>query len=320
MRIPSPPAPWMSASGSLIATLYDRSVTFIDGRSGSRIGEITLGHAASSMAWSPVSSLCAVGGNDRLTLVRAGSEPEVLGSAGAGGAPWRLAVGEDPLLVAAVARVSEHESTLCAWRGERLEPLVGPEPLGATAVFSLVLDAPRGRALLGGRRGRGGFSGGGERFTGVVRLGDRSIELVWKGVGLPFDPDGYLFPLEGGRLGVHSRDELVVLELPDDASGGARQVFRAAVAGAEAIVTSPRRTLIAWPAGGVVQVARADTAEVVASLRMPEDIGSFLVLAVDDDGRVTAAGGSRPNIVHVFGSDGDQLALLGDVAVPAEPD
>lgn len=319
MRIPAPPAPWISPDGSLIATLYDRSVTFIDGRAGSLVGDLTLGHAASNLAWSPSSSRCAVAGDGQLTLVRAGSEPEVLVAAGAAGVLWRLALSEDPLLVVAVARTSEQEATLWAWSGEGLEPVLGPESLGATAPYSLLLDGPRRLALLGGRKGRGGFSGGGERFTGLVRLGERSIELLWKGEGLPFDPDGYLFPLAGGRLAVHGGDELVVLELADDGLGGAREVFRAPLVGAEAVVASPGKTLFAWRSDGAVRVARADTADVVAVVRMPEDLGSFPVLAVDDDGCLTAAASSRPNIVHVFGSDGDQLMLRDDVAVPAEP-
>jgi hypothetical protein len=310
----------MNADGSLIATLYGSSVTFIDGRAGTLLGDIKLDHAATNMAWSRSSPLLVVSGDDRLTLVRAGSDPEVIRSAGAAGALWRLALSEQPLLVVAVARTSEHESALSAWHGEGLEPLLGPEPLGATAAFSLLVDPSRRLALLAGRKGRGGFSAGGDRFTGLVRFGEGSIQLLWKGEGLPFDPDGYLFPLAAGRLGVHSRDELVVLELPDDPSGTAQEVFRARLPEAEAVVASPARTLLAWRTDGAVRVARADTAEVVAEVAAPTDIGSFPALAVDDDGAVTATASDRPNIVHVFGSDGDRLALRGDVVVPAEPD
>jgi hypothetical protein len=75
---------------------------------------------------------------------------------------------------------------------------------------------------------------------------------------------------------------------------------------------------LAWLARGWLRVARMAEHELVAEVWVTEDIGAFPALAVDDAGVETLAASRRPNIVGVFGIDGDHLVVRGEILVGAE--
>ena len=307
----------------MAGSLYDSSLTFVDTRRVEVVAEIELGQPAVGLAYAPGGgSRCVVGGPEGVSVVQLDPVPGRLSTVAVEHPVWRLAVGGDPFLVVAVERVDEHQTALAAWRGDDLTTWSPAQPLGTTAAFTVEVDAPRERVVLGGRRGKGGFDGRGDRFSGALRLSDNGVTRIWNGEGLPFAPDGYLYPLEEGRLGVYGRDELVVLDLPDDDGEPSHIVGRSPLAGAVGVAMSPGGKYLAWQREATITVCpRGDTTD-LRTIQMPDqpvDVGEFLSLAVDDGGLVTVAAGAHPGRIRIFTADDGELTFRGEVTVPHEP-
>ncbi len=306
----------MSADGRLVAATSGTAVAIVDGHRGDLVTELDVGHDASVLAWAPRASCCVVAGEGRLSLLAMSPVPALVATVDAPPRTVRLVVSDDPFAVVGVSAVSDDETALFGWRGRALEAWFEPALLGATAPFHLSLDASRSRAVLAGRRGRGAADGRGEIFTGLVGLGDCRMTVIWKGEGVPFEPDGTLYPMEHGRLGVYVRSELAVLDLPERVGGVATVKRRIPLVGAEGAVASPGATYVGWIAGQRLRVVRAADGSMTADVAVPERLGSFACLAISDGGAVTVAACEKPDRVRLFGSQGGELRLRGEVIVP----
>ncbi len=327
MRLPHAPVPTLSPTGHLVATAYAGTLGLVHTGDLTR-RDVQVPEDGSAVAFAANDQRVAIHADGRLAVTEVGaSKWRAAGSVEYRGAIFRAALGEK-VLVAAI-RTGEHAMNLGAWRvdGDRLEPLGAAEglALGASAVHHLHLDEANGRVLIGGISGRGAFSGDGTPFTGIVEL-TPDLPLIWKGDGLPFRPEGYLYPLAQGHLAITQRNRFAQVDLSD------LPVVRVLSdvewdTPLERVALSPNGKQIAWMWAGdesemhlrVARLGESGPDSELSSGAHFELAGNFPALAVDDDGVATAVAGQRPNqllVVHVRGNKVD----TSSVAVPTEPD
>lgn len=324
MRYPHAPAPLLSPDGAFAGVSFADALAIVDTSSGA-LTDVTLPATdGAAVAFSTDGKRIAlhVGGRIAVTSTVAPKRRDAE-SVECRGAIYRAALGKR-LLVAAI-RTGEYSMNLGAWRvdGDTLEPLGAAEglALGASAVYHLHLDEANGRVLLGGISGRGAFSGDGDPFTGIVEL-TPDLPLIWKGEGLPFRPEGYLYPLAQGQLAITQRNRLAHLDLSalpvvDLLSD---TVWDTPL---ERVAISPNGKHFAWmwaeEGDGVrLRVARFGMDGSTSDVRFQLG-GNFPALAVDDEGVATAVVGQRPNLLKIVRIRGEK-ASPSTVVVPAEPE
>lgn len=324
MRLPHAPAPLLSPTGRLAAASYGRTLGLVHtGDLTRRDLEVPDGGRAVAFAADDQRVALLADGRLAVTNMRAPKWDETA-SVACPGAIYRAALGKK-VLVAAI-RTGDHTMNLGAWRISEagLEPMGAAEglALGASAIYHLHLDEANDRVLLGGISGRGAFEGDGKPFTGIVELSS-DLPLIWKGGGLPFRPEAYLYPLDGGQLAIAQRNRLARIDL----SGLPNVKVVSDVeweTPLERVALSPDGKTIAWmwaEEGDVMQLrtAKASNGKTLSKAQF-ELAGNFPALAVDDDGVATAVAGQRPDLVHVVRVDADSKIETNSVTVPSEPD
>ncbi|HEX5414250.1 MAG TPA: hypothetical protein VFZ25_01205 [Chloroflexota bacterium] len=320
-RIPLPPMAILSQDGALAASAFGDTLNVLDLERASAT-ESQLSHSAGGLAFSPRGTYLAVAGESQLSLLRPVVPGQVVAITPLPAPLFRLAAAEEGLVVGVINFWGER-TTLGVWRGEGLRADFSGEgaPLGRFAPFQCLLDGARERVLLAGTRGPGAFSGGGERFIALLTLGAGSVAVAWKGEGLPFAPEGLVYPLAEGRLGVTRGDELVVLALPPEVPAP-REVGRVTLAGPEKLVVSPNGAYFAWlnglGPGAETRVSLARASGEIVDQATFSGLGSFPCLAVNDVGRVAIVSSERPDRVRAFWLSNGRLEERLDVTVAAE--
>jgi|GEM_PF-4496360 len=297
-RIPLPPAAVLSQNGVLAGSVYGPDLSLLNLASAS-LASVTLPHEARLLAFSPRGTYLAVAGGQHVTLLRPEPPYPVLGTVAIPAPLFRLAVAEEGTVVG-VLNFGGERTTLGVWRGAELRAdFVGEgTPLGRSAPFQLLLDGARERVLLAGVRGPSAFSGGGERFIALLSLEAGQVAVSWKGEGLPFPPERFLFPLADGRLGVTAGSELAVVALPPEVAES-RVISRVGLPDLEKVAASPGGAYLAVLNGmgpdteSRVRLARLD-GEILGEAPF-RGLGSFPALAVGDAGRVAIVSSERPN-------------------------
>ncbi len=320
MRKPLPPFPFLSQDGRLVACLSENELTLLNtqDRSATRLH---LPHEGLHVAFAPRTSLLAVAGYSQVSLL-AGQPPYELRATAETPAPlFRLALADEGWLVGA-ANFDERETNLCSWRGEKLQPSFtgAGEPLGRVAPFQLYLDAPRQRVLLSGRAGYGAYSGGGERFTQLLALSSAGAQVIWRGEGLPFEPDGYVFPLAEGRLGIFQRSSLLELSFSPAATAPQVVLSHPMFTELETLVASPGGNYLAWLWGvGPGDTAHLRTARLTDNAPVGEaafdNLGYFPSIAIDDEGQTILVFSELPNRILVLALEQGQLFKRAELTV-----
>jgi hypothetical protein len=268
---------------------------------------LRLSHETTIVALSPTAAFLVVAGYDRLSCFACRpATTSLIADIPLEGRLFRLAVGDDGLVVGAAA--TDDAATLHAWRGDTLTPLLPPEGqnLGRIAPYTLLLDSATGGVLLAGLAGQGAMSGAGERFVRLVYLADGRARMLWEGAGSPLgEPNGYLFPLAGGRLGIHDRERLLVIDPTVDGERAGSILEEHRFGDLETVVSSPDGTHIAWlwsapdDEGYQVRTARLGEGTIVEAAGI-ERVGRFPALAVSNEGRPVLAYGERGNRLLVW--------------------
>lgn len=325
MRFPPAPAPLLACDGALASAAYGGVIAIVDTRSGKRTDAQLADSAASAIAFAAGNARVVLHANGRVALASTAAPAwSEEGSAECRGAVYRAVLGKE-FLVAAI-RTDETTMNLGVWRlsGEALAPL-GPAEglaLGASAVHHLYLDEANGRVLLGGVSGRGAFSGEGKPFSAIVGL-TPDLPLIWKGDGLPFRPESYLYPLAGGELAIAQRNRLAridlkalpAIELLSDVAWETPL---------ERTALSPSGEIIAWmwaEEGDAMQLRTAKLSDGKTLSRAHFALaGNFPALGVDDDGVATVVAGQRPDQMLVVRVEADGRVETQSITVPSEPD
>lgn len=306
MRIPTPPAFYLSQNGQFAASVYGSALTLVDTAAGSSTTE-QLPFEGLNLVFSPEATLLAVASIEQVALFQVRPAFKLLATATIPAPLFRMALAENKLLIGA-AKFGDSKTTLCLWRGDKLHPGFSGEGhfLGSVAPFQMKLDPANDRLLIAGASGRGAYNGGAKRFVGMVALEEASIAVIWKGQGLPFEPDGVLYPLGQGRLAIYNRDELQLLSLKVSKSESEVEIYKKYnFSNLETVVVSPDGKYIAWLAGtgpdtpSQLQVARLDDGELAGEAKLP-GVGYFPSLAVNNTGNVTLCFSEKPNLVRVF--------------------
>ncbi len=322
MRIPNPPYPSVSADGQCVAALNRQALTLIRVDAGAA-ETLSLPFRGISVAFSPSAAQAAVSGSGQIALFNVRPAWALCGQAPTPAPLFRQALGEGGVVVGA-AKFGETQTNLCVWRGAQLQPAFSGEgyALGSVAPYALRLNRHNDRVLVAGASGRGAYSGGGRRFAGLVQLGQDRIDVVWKGAGLPVEPDGYLYPLAEDRLGLYQRNELRVVALRTAADEVAvESVARYAFADLETVVASPDGNHVAWIWGTGpgsltrVRAARLSDGTVVDEGRL-ENVGYFPAIAVNDVGRVTLVYSEPPDRLFVLTLEQGQFVRRAAVTIP----
>ncbi len=313
------PAPLVVLSGNAQAAVCVSgiSVDLID-LGGGAATTLRLPHEATISALSPAAAFLAVAGYDRLSCFRCGTSVSLVTTIPLTGRLFRLAVGDTGLVVGAEAH--DGAAAFHAWQGGKLQPLFPPDgrDLGRVAPYSLLLDATTSMVLLSGLAGQGAMSGNGTRFVRLAQFSHTGLQVLWGGVGSPIaEPNGYLFPLAYGRLGVYDRDRLIILDPIGDPKHPGRIIVEYAFGDLETVVASPAGTHIAWlwsnsaAEGFQIRAARLTDGTIIHAAA-GEHLGRFPALAVTDEGRPVIAYGERPNHILAWTVSDDALVPLVD--------
>ncbi|MGH2387425.1 MAG: hypothetical protein ACRDIE_04415, partial [Chloroflexota bacterium] len=175
------------------------------------------------------------------------------------------------------------------------------------------------RVLLAGLAGQGAMSGAGERFVRLMNLADGEAHTLWEGADSPLgEPNGYLFPLAGGRLGMYDRDRLLII----DPAGNAGTILEEHVlANLEIVVSSADGTHIAWmwsapdDEGYQIRTARLEDGAIIET-GIIEQVGRFPALAVTNTGQpVLAYGEPRNRLLAWTVIDGAPVRLVEERAL-----
>ncbi len=295
------PAPMvvLSGNGRTAVCANDAWVDLLDLQTGAAI-TLRLSHETTIVALSPTAAFLVVAGYERLSCFDCRSSVvSLIADIPIEGRLFRLAVGDDGLVVGVTA--TDETAALHAWRGDTLAPLLPPEghELGQVAPYSLLLDAATRGVLLAGLAGQGAMSGAGERFVRLMGLGDGEAHTLWEGADSPLrEPNGYLFPLAGGNLGMYNRDRLLVVDLAFDTERPGRILEEHRFGDLETVVSSPDGAHIAWlwsaDEGWRIRTARLGDGVIVETASI-EQVGRFPALAVSNAGRPVLAYGERGN-------------------------
>jgi hypothetical protein len=301
MRIRPAPMVILSQDGRTAVCANGTWVDLLDLQTGVAT-TLRLKHETTIVALSPTAGFLAVAGYERLSCFAClPSTASLIADIPIEGRLFRLAVGDDGLVVGAAA--TDDAAALYAWRGDALMPLLPHEGenLGQVVPYTLLLDSATGGVLLAGLAGQGALSGAGERFVRLVYLADGRARVLWEGAGSPLgEPNGYLFPLAGGRLGIHDRERLLVIDPAVDAERVGRIREEQRFGDLETVVSSPDGTHIAWlwsgpdDEGYQVRTARLGEGTIVEAAGI-ERVGRFPALAVTNAGRPVLAYGERGN-------------------------
>lgn len=325
MLIPAPPFPALSANGDWLAVVHAYQLTLLHAPTGA-LSTCTLPFFGNRAVFSPSGARLAVTGSESLALFQNQGELRRLAAITPPAGLFSLALSEDGLLVG-TARFSDARTTLCAWRGDALTAAspAGGYPLGAVAAYRVMLNAAENRVLLTGSTGPGAYSGGARRFVGLIALQPDSITVLWKGEGLPFEPDGYLYPLVGGRFAAYRRDLLAIASLHGSGSAGAALSAKVdaqyALAELETVALAPDGTHAAWMWGSNpdqpvhVRVARLADGAIVNEGSLPGS-GAFPAIAVNATGRVTLAYSHIPDQLTLWTLADGRFEKHFDQAVP----
>lgn len=308
--IPFPPQAVLSGNGHVAAAIVGGTVHLVNTRDGSAEA-VPLAHEAELVAVDPEAKTFAVAGGGQLSLLTCIPGPRLLATAALPMRLYRLVMGRGGLVAGIASSDDMAASLLFAWRGEELRAALAGnwESLGPVAIDGLHLDGVRRRALYWGLRARQvvlqegepayvafdeAFQGDGEPFVNLAGLEDGGLQVSWTGQGAPPEPNGFLLPLEDGRLGAYSRDTLVVLASGDEPGGVWRPVARHDWGDLETLAAAPSGTHLAWVF--TTWDGEQDTYHVrVASLSgqlldeatLDDEPADLPVLAVDDAGVAT---------------------------------
>lgn len=322
MRIPTPPFPILSANGEYIAVPNQHELTLIKVEDGAANTNQLPFHVF-NVAFSPSATQAVVSGSEQIVFFK----PQPAFTPGAKAtipAPlFRMTLGENGVLVGA-AKFNDSKTNLCVWHGEQLQPAFSGEgyALGSVAPYHLRLNRPGTRVLVAGASGRGAYSGEAKRFVGLVNLSQDHIDVVWKGEGVPFQPNGFLYPLAEDRLGIYQRDELAIMSLKVEAnSASVEEITRYPFTNLETLVVSPAGNYVAWiwgtgpDATSHVQVAQLSDGKIVDEGTI-DNLSYFPSIAVNNAGRVTLAYSEKPNRVLALTLENGQFTQRAMVEIP----
>lgn len=318
MRKPLPPFVRLSQDGHTAIYHTDNKLHLLHVTDGT-VSTLPLPHEAKIMALSPHATLGAIAGYTQLSLFRLTPTVEWLATVNTPAALYRLAVGDNHLVVGTPA-FNEAQSTLCIWRWARLIPsfIENGAVLGELAPYHLRLDEENNRILLWGLAGRGAFSGGGDPFVRLFNITEDDLQLQWSGEHMPFKRRGFLFPLLEGQFGIYNREKLVLMPQDINPSQAVQPSAEYNFGDLETVAASPQGSYLAWywNEDGLyhIRTARLDTGAIIKEAIF-DNLGYFPALAVDDMGHTTLAFSEKPNRILIFTVEAGQLVQQVDISI-----
>lgn len=322
MIIPTPPFPILSPNGDFIAVPNQRELTLIEVASKSATTH-QLSFHISNVAFSPSSALAVLCGSQRIISFRPKPTFTPIAEATIPAPLFRMSLGANDVLIGA-AKFSDNKTNLCVWHGDQLEPAFSGEgfPLGSVAPYYLYFNSQNNRVLLAGASGRNPYSGEAKPFAGMLNLNSDSIQVVWKGADLPFQPNGFLYPLLNDSLGIYQRDQLAILALNvDGTTTSVNQTALYPFTNLETVVASPDGNYAAWfwgnnpDAPSHIRVAKLSDGTVVDEATI-NSLNYFPSIAVNNSGRVTLTYSQRPNQVIALTLENGKVSPPTIVAIP----
>ncbi len=215
-------------------------------------------------------------------------------------APFRIAVGDEDLVV--TATVEDGSSCI-------IEFFAGTDhdkiDVGVATPFTLAVDAERDRVLVAGLTGPGSFHGDGDAFVKLFNRGEfqRHWDTEWEGPPPLETPNGWVFPLAFGDVGVHTLDRLVTLSPESNPDAVGSVVDEHVWPHLETVVASPDGRSIAWFWQGEddslrIRSARLADGRIVDHPPL-DGVGRFPVLAIANAGVIVLADVLPPAEIRV---------------------